>query len=245
MRFAVHRHLLLPALLAAGLFLLATPIAQAKLGYLTSPDIHDDLVVFVAEGDLWLTQADGSGVHRLTSHVGNESRPHFSPDGRWIAFSGIYDGNTDIYVVPTSGGEPRRLTWHPLPDGCVGWTPDGESIIFSSYRHHAHWNAELFTVPIAGGDVVKMPLGRANWIDVDPISGRYAFTRVRGGGTWKRYRGGTAPEIWVGDPQREDYREVTDFDGIDAYPMWHGGRIFFLSDQGGTGNIWSMKPDTW
>ena len=221
----------------------AAPLADAKPGYLSAPDVHGDQVVFVAEGDLWLTKTDGTGTRRLTSHVGNESRPCFSPDGRWIAFSGIYDGNTDVYVVPTTGGEPRRLTWHPIPDFPVGWTPEGDQIIFVSFRHHAHWSPELFTVPPEGGDVDNVPLGRANWLDIDPISGRYAFTRNWGGGTWKRYRGGTAPDIWVGDPTREDYRRVTEFDGLDVNPMWHGGRIYFLSDQGGTGNIWSMKPD--
>lgn len=230
-------------ILSAGLLMLAADSAEAKAGYLRSPDVHGDQMVFTAEGDLWVCKTDGSGIRRLTSHPGDEYRARFSPDGQSIAFTGAYDGNSDLYVVPVSGGEPRRLTWHPMPDLSITWTPDGESLIFVSFRHHAHFSPELFKVPAAGGDIEKMPLGRANDLDIDPISGRYAFTRNWGGGTWKRYRGGTAPEIWTGDPGREDYRQVTNFDGVDLSPMWHGGRVYFLSDQGGTANIWSMKPD--
>jgi tricorn protease len=217
--------------------------AQAAQGYLLGPDIHGDLVAFSAEGDLWTCSIDGQGVTRLTADPGTESQPRFSPDGRWIAFSGYYDGNTDVYVIPAVGGEPRRLTWHPGRDTVVGWTPDGEQVIFSSSRDNAVRNEELYLVPATGGEVRKLPLGRATYIDMDPETGQWAFIRSWGGGTWKRYRGGTAPEIWVGHPERADYHKVTDFDGIDAFPMWHAGRIYFLSDKGGTADIWSMRPD--
>jgi len=217
--------------------------AQAAQGYLLGPDIHGDLVVFSAEGDLWTASVDGRGVTRLTSHPGTEYLPRFSPDGRWIAFSGYYDGNTDVFVIPAAGGEPRRLTWHPGRDIVVGWIPGTEQVIFSSSRDDAMGNEELFSVPAAGGEAHKLPLGRATYIDIDPETGQWAFIRSWGGGTWKRYRGGTAPEIWVGHPERADYREVTDFAGIDAFPMWHAGRIYFLSDQGGTADIWSLRPD--
>src|SRR5262249_47552769 len=102
----------------------------------------------------------------------------------------------------------------------------------------------VYTVPREGGDPVALPLGYAERLAIDPDTGRYAFARKNwDGATWKRYRGGTAPDIWVGDPSKADYKKVTAFDGINAYPMWHGGRIWFLSDPGGTMNIWSMKPD--
>ncbi len=218
-------------------------VGQAEPGYLSEPDIHEDLVVFSAEGDLWTAATDGHGVGRLTSHSGTERRPRFSPDGRWIAFTGHYDGNNDVYVVPVTGGEPRRLTWHPFSDRVVGWTPDGSKIIFSSSRRDPHYAEHLYTVPAEGGAVVELSLGRANYLDIDAERGRWAFTRTWGGGTWKRYRGGTAPEIWVGHPDRADYREVTDFDGPDLFPMWHAGRVYFVADQGGTVNIWSMLPD--
>jgi tricorn protease len=215
----------------------------AKPGYLSMPDIHGDRVIFTAEGDLWTSTVDGQEVRRLTSHAGDEVFGSFSPDGKWIAFTGDYDGNRDVFVVPSDGGEPKRLTWHPYSDWVVGWTPDGQHIISRSMRHSPHYDLELFKIPFQGGDLEKLPLGRANHISIDAQSGRWAFTRTWGGGTWKRYRGGTAPEIWVGHPDQADFKEVTRFDGIDLYPMWHDGRIYFLSDQGGTGNVWSMLPD--
>jgi tricorn protease len=225
-----------------ALALLATG-AIAKPGYLGDPDLYADQVVFVAEDDLWLANLDGSGVHRLTTHVGGETAPAFSPDGKWLAFTGRYDGNADVFVMPVAGGEPRRLTWHPAYDAALGWTPDGESVLFVSARRHPHGNGEIFRVPFAGGDPEVIAIGRAVYFDIDPESGRYAFTRTGRSTTRKRYRGGSAADIWVGHPQRTGYAKVTDFDGSDMYPMWHQGRIYFLSDQGGTMNIWSMKAD--
>jgi tricorn protease len=216
--------------------------ALAKPGYYRYPDIHGDLVVFTAEGDLWTARLDGTDIRRLTSHVGDEAMARFSPDGQLIAFVGYYDGNSDVYVIPTTGGEPRRLTWHPASDVPIGWTPDGR-IIFRSYRDHPNRSWELFTVSPEGGEPEKIPIGRAVYLDIDPETGMYAFTRTAGGGTWKRYRGGTAPDIWVGHPDRQDYHTITDFDGTDSFPMWYGGRIYFVSDQGGTYNLWSMAPD--
>jgi tricorn protease len=238
----------LSRLVPAAALALAAPAAApataaAAEGYLRSPDLHGDRVVFTAEDDLWLAPAAGGEARRLTSHVGVESRAAFSPDGSWIAFTGQYDGNADVFVVPAGGGEPRRLTWHPAGDLVVGWTPDGERVTFASGREHPNGHPELFTVPAAGGDAAKLPLGWATWLDVEPGTGRYALTRTNGGGTWKRYRGGTAQTVWVGHPDRADYREVTRFDGMSAFPMWHGGRIYFLSDAGGTANLWSMDPD--
>ncbi|MCK4305273.1 MAG: PD40 domain-containing protein, partial [Candidatus Eisenbacteria sp.] len=231
-----------------GLFALAvgTPSAEAKPGYFRHPDIHGNRVVFTAEGDLWIAILDGlqvRDVRRISSHPGDEMAARFSPDGKWIAFTGYYDGNSDIYIVSAGGGEPRRLTWHPASDRAIGWTPDGKRLIFSSMRCNPHWNSELFALPVEGGEPEKLPLGRANYIDMDVESGLWAFTRTWGGGTWKRYRGGTAPNIWVGHPARGDFTEVTDFDGPEVLPMWHGGRIYFLCDQGGTANIWSILPD--
>jgi tricorn protease len=230
------------ALASCALITLVSPVS-AKQGYLRYPDTWGERVVFTAEGDLWTAGLDGRDVRRLTTHPGDEILAHFSPDGRWIAFAGDYDGNRDVFVVPAEGGEPRRLTWHPAPDEPLGWTADGRKIIFRSPRENALGTHEIFTVPVEGGDPEKLPIGRAVHFAADPQSGLWAFNRTDGGGTWKRYRGGTAADIWVGDPARADFRKVTDFAGNDLFPMFHGGRIYFLSDQGGTVNIWSIKPD--
>jgi tricorn protease len=217
--------------------------AGAKQGYLRYPDTWGERVVFTAEGDLWTANLDGRDVRRITTHPGDEILARFSPDGRWIAFAGDYDGNRDLFVIPAEGGEPRRLTWHPAQDEPLGWTPDGRAIIFRSLRENPLGVWEIFTVPVEGGEPEKLPIGRACHFAIDPASGLWAFNRTDGGGTWKRYRGGTAADIWVGDPQRGDFRKVTDFAGNDLFPMFHQGRIWFLSDQGGTVNIWSIKPD--
>jgi tricorn protease len=223
----------------------ATPPAADRSGYLRFPDLNGNQVVFCAGGDLWITSDRGGASRRLTTHVGNELYPKFSPDGRQVAFTGEYDGNLDVFVVPVEGGEPGRRTWHPGNDQVIGWTPDGKDIIFRSSAEEPHGEWELYTVPAAGGEPKKLPLGWAARLAIEPSGGRWAFSRISTSETasWKRYRGGSSADIWVGHPDRADYKRVTEFKGPDAFPMWYGGRIYFLSDQGGTGNLWSMLPD--
>ena len=235
--------------LATFLILCATALAavsaaSAYPAYFRYPDLHGDSIVFTAEGDLWIVSDKGGSARRLTTHAGTEYFPHFSPDGKSIAFTGEYDGNRDVYVIPVAGGEPRRLTWHPAADEVLEWTPDGTKILFRSNREQPNGSSEIYAVPATGGDPEKLPLGWCERISVDPKTGQWAFSRKSWErATWKRYRGGTAPDIWVGDPAKSDFRKVTTFDGINAFPMWHAGRIWFLSDKGGTMNIWSMRPD--
>lgn len=224
--------------------LLLAQQAQAYTGYLRLPDVHGDTVVFCAEGDLWTVPVAGGTARRLTSAAGDEIYPRYSPDGRWIAYSASYDGNLDVYVIPAAGGEPRRLTWSPAADLVVGFSPDGTKLRFRSYRSDPNGVLRLFEVPVGGGEVTELPLGWASWLDEDTSTGQWAFTRTtRENATWKRYRGGTAADIWVGDPKKKDFKQVTSFAGADAFPMWSGGRVWFLSDEGGAANLWSMKPD--
>src|SRR5262249_38943987 len=118
----------------------------------SEPATNGSLVAFAYANDLWIAGADGSGVRRLTSHPGVESGPHFSPDGSLIAFTGRYEGNTDVYVVSTAGGVPKRLTYHPADDIALGFTPDGKSVLFSSPREvYTTRFTQLFTVPVTGG----------------------------------------------------------------------------------------------
>ncbi len=231
---------------SAPLLLTVLPsLAAAAPGYLRYPDLHGDTVVFSAEGDLWTASIQGGAAQRVTAHEGTERYPHFSPDGSMLAFTENYDGNADVYVMPVTGGEPRRLTWHPRDDELLGWWDDGQSVVFRSRRDCPHGRSTyLYTVPVDGGAVEQLPLGWAANIDVDAETGLYAFNRIsREHRTWKRYRGGTAQDLWVGHPERQDYQQVTSFEGTDAFPMWHGGRLYFLSDEGGTANIWSMAAD--
>jgi tricorn protease len=221
--------------------------ALARTGYYQFPDLHNHTIVFAAEGDLWTVPDTGGTARRLTTHAGSEYFPRYSPDGTSIAFTGEYAGNRDVYVIPAEGGEPRRLTWHPDPDEVIDWTPDGKKIIFRSRAGNdttSGFEWHLFAVPVDGGEPELLPLGWAGRVAIDPVTKRWAFNRssveFR---TWKRYRGGTAPSIWVGEPDKHDFKEVTKAPGAAAFPMWSGGRIFFLSDQGGTANLWSIKPD--
>ena len=107
---------------------------------LEQPAVSATHVAFIYAGDLWVAGLDGGGARRLTTHAGLEMRPRFSPDGKWLAFTGEYDGNLDVYVLPVAGGEPRRLTWHPGADVVRDFTPDGKHVLFVS-RREVHTNA--------------------------------------------------------------------------------------------------------
>ncbi|HEX6897729.1 MAG TPA: DPP IV N-terminal domain-containing protein, partial [Bryobacteraceae bacterium] len=143
--------------LAAAFFLAllvptAVRTAPPETRLLREPDISKDAVVFVYAEDLWTAPRSGGEARRLTSHPGDEQYPKFSPDGKWIAFTGEYDGNADVYVIPSEGGEPRRLTYHPANDMVLGWTPDGKKVLFRSNRASApSATTKLFTVAIDGG----------------------------------------------------------------------------------------------
>jgi tricorn protease len=235
------------SLLAIVAVLCGSSVAFARTGYYQFPDLHDHAIVFASEGDLWTVADTGGTARRLTTHAGAEYFPRYSPDGKTIAFTGEYGGNRDVYVIPADGGEPKRLTWHPEIDEVIGWMPDGKRIVYRSHSGNdttSGFEWHLFTVAVDGGDPEPVPVGWAGRLAIDPANKRWALNRssveFR---TWKRYRGGTAPSIWVGDPSKGDFKELIKTQGAEAFPMWSGGRIFFLSDQGGTGNLWSMKPD--
>ncbi|MCK4872800.1 MAG: PD40 domain-containing protein [Phycisphaerales bacterium] len=225
--------------------LLVSPVRADVVGYYRFPAIHGDTVVFAAEGDLWRVPITGGSAMRLTTHDGNEAFPKFSPDGRWLAFSGEYGGNVDVYVMPATGGEPQRLTFHPGRDEVVAWRPSGRSIVFRSRRSSGQ-RAErrLFEVPVTGGYPHIIEVGLASLASFSP-DGRYiAFNRLsREFNTWKRYRGGTAQDIWIGDLEQHSFTRLTDFDGTDRFPMWFDGRVYFLSDRDGRLNIHSIGPD--
>ena len=210
---------------------------------LRNPDLHGDKVVFVHGGDLWLVSAQGGEARRLTSHVGTESQPKFSPDGRWIAFSGDYDGNNDVYVIPAEGGEPRRLTWHPYPDRVIDWEPDGKHVRFQSSRDSSTpREANLWRVSVDGGlpESLGLPTGGLSSWNADGT--QLAYNRItREGRTWKRYKGGMAQNIWIYDFKADDTRQVTDWPGSENFPMWSGDTIYFNSDRTGRLQIWAYR----
>jgi tricorn protease len=224
--------------------------AQANLEdmrLLRMPDIHGDTVVFVYAGDLWTVSSQGGEARRLTSSAGLETYPKFSPDGRWIAFSGEYDGNNDVYVMPAVGGEPRRLTYHPGTDRVIDWEPDSRRVRFQSARQsHTGRDLQLYTVDREGGlpeRIILPEAGLSSWSDDGK---RIAFNRIsREERTWKRYKGGMAQDIWVYDFAANQTRRVTDWIGTDSFPMWRGEVIYYLSDREKDKlNIWAWHESS-
>jgi len=205
------------------------------------PDIHQDKVVFVYGGDLWLTSSEGGTARRLTSHPGPESQPKFSPDGKTIAFSATYDGDMNVYTVPSEGGEPKRLTWNPSSDMVVGWTPDGSRVLFFSPRQSFNQRfGRLFTVSVDGGLPEVLPMPEAGFGSYSPDGRRIAYNRIfLEQATWKRYKGGMAQDIWIYDIKQNRIERITDYEGSDHFPMWAGGKLYFVSDRDHRDNIYS------
>ncbi len=227
-------------------FLHAQPGESDAALLLRSPTIHQDGIAFTYAGDIWLiSKNDNSRPKRLTVHPGVESNPVFSPDGKWIAFSGDYYGNTDVYLVPAEGGNPLRLTYHPDADQVRGWGPDGKKVLFASSRKSVSQRyRRLFTVSISGGlpDVLPMPMAeRASFA---PDGGRIAYTPLREAfHTWKNYRGGMTTPIWLFDLQTHEKVEIPHENASDARPKWVGNTVYFMSDRGGDMNLYAYHVD--
>jgi len=220
-------------LLILAALLLATAALAADTRLLRYPDIHQDQIVFVYGGDLWTVSSSGGTARRLTTHPGQEQYPKFSPDGRYIAFSGVYDGNTDVYIIPAMGGEPKRLTYHPGTDFVVDWYPDGRHILFRSPRNSSigRFN-RLFKVSVGGGYPEMLPLPEGELSSFNADASRIAYNRIaREERTWKRYRGGMVQEIWVYDFAGNTIENITANPATDTFPMWQGDTIYFLSDR--------------
>ena len=227
---------LLPLHLAGPAVVTAAPPETRLMRY---PDISKDSVVFVYAEDLWISSRSGGTARRLTAHPGDEVFPKFSPDGKWIAFTGEYDGNADVYVIPAEGGEPRRLTFHPGNDYVLGWTPNGK-ILFRSNRASAPPNyTRLFTITPEGGVPEMLPVPRASLTSFSPDGTRIAYTSTsQEFRTWKRYRGGWSPPIGIYDLKKNTYDELPRTKGMDMFPMWHGNAIYFISDRDGIMNLY-------
>lgn len=242
MRFKLALCLLFLCLTAASV------AAEVNASLLRYPDVSDTHIAFVYAGDIWLVGKDGGTAHRLSSPAGEEQFPKFSPDGSRIAFSANYDGNTDVYVIPTMGGTPHRITYHPGNDRLVDWGPDGGRLLFASQRTSGvpRYN-QLWTVSVGGGLPERLPMPYGEFGALDPEGNRIAYSpKDRGFRTWKRYRGGAAPEVWLFDLKTLDSQNLSNSDANDAYPMWHGDTLYFLSDRGPAmrSNIWAVNPAT-
>jgi len=224
----------------------AYAINDARL--LRSPDISGGKIVFVYGGDLWTVSTNGGIAAKLTSHPGIETNPFFSPDGKWIAFSGQYDGNGDLFIIPSEGGIPVRLTYHPALDLATGWSADGKKVFFSSTRESLNRRvSQMFEVSIEGGPASKLPLPSAYFGADSPDGGYYAYTPLPNAfTTWRRYRGGEAPYVIIFNTADNSIKKMVRKDSNDTYPQWIGNDVVFLSDRDRVMNLYSydLKTDT-
>ena len=221
--------------------------APTQTRLLRTPTVSATQIGFAYANNIWVVPRAGGGAKRLTSFQGQTANPHFSPDGRWIAFSGEYAGNFDVYVVPSEGGEPKRLTWHPGADLVEGWTPDGKSILFSSNR--ATWapsgTPRFWTVSAEGGVEEPMILPRAYQGKISADGTRIAY---RMNNSWdeerRNYRGGQNRPIWIVDLKTYDLVSPPWTDSKDVNPVWVDDSVFFISDRDGVANVWEYQTKT-
>ena len=227
---------------------------EARL--LRFPATNGKEVAFSYAGDLWTVPISGGEAKRLTSHVGYEMFARYSPDGKTIAFTGEYDGNREVYRIPSTGGEPVRLTYTSTnsrddlgdrmgPNNMVlTWSPDGKSIVYRN-RIGDGFQGKLWTVSPEGGMSEMIPLPEGGFCSYSPDGKKLAYNRVmREFRTWKYYRGGMADDIWVYDPKAKKVENVTSNDAQDIFPMWIGDEIFFASDRDMIMNLFSYNTKT-
>ena len=231
--------------------LLSADSAGAQTKLLRFPDIAGDRVAFCYAGDVWTAPAAGGTARRLTAHPGQELFPKFSPDGAWIAFTGQYDGDEQVYLVSSSGGVPKRLTYYPargplaprhgFDHQVYGWTPDGSAVLFRSFRD-AGGAAEtnLYTVALDGGLPQKLPMPTSGAGDFSPDGKKMAYSPLfRDFRSWKRYEGGWAQDLYIFDLETHDAQKIADSKRSERDPMWIGDKVYFSSDRDGTLNLYS------
>ena len=227
---------------------------EARL--LRFPATNGTDIVFSYAGDLYTAPIAGGEARRLTSHVGYEIFPRFSPDGKTIAFTGEYDGNREVYIIPADGGEPRRLTYTATnarddvgdrmgPNNIVmTWTPNGEGVVYRN-RISDGFDGRLWTAPLSDGMPQALPLPEGGFCSYAPDGKRMAYNRVfREFRNWKYYRGGMADDIWLYDPDAKKVENLTNNVAQDICPMWIGDDIYFISDRDRTMNLFVYHTAT-
>src|SRR3990172_685933 len=244
------------AFLLAGAGLLPAP-ASAQTKLLRFPDVAGDRITFRCAGGLPPVAASGGTATRLTTRPGLELFPKFSPDGTSIAFTGQYEGDEQVYVIPTKGGPPRQLTYYPArgpyaprhgyDNQVMGWTPDGSAIVFRSLRDADGVRSEgrLFTVPAKGGMPKALPMPTSGGGDFSPDAKRLAYSPLfRDFRTWKRYEGGWAQDLYIFDLATSDVKAIATSKRTERDPMWIADAIYFASDRDGTLNLFSYDLKT-
>src|ERR1700722_17204385 len=254
------RALRLPLTACLAVFLIAIGVvvepagarAATKPHIFQHPALSRDLIAFGFAGDLWTVPRAGGVAHRLTTGVGIESDPVFSPDGNTISFTGDYDGNTDVFTIPTAGGVPFRVTYHPAADFAVAWTPDGKNIVFRSTRISQIRYTQLYEVPAKGVIAKPLPLPMAfqgqcsrdgKAIAYSPLPPAYGFDYMSYV-SWGNYHGGRASTIWITTMPGLESVQIPHEVSSDFSPVFSGGKIYFLSSRKGKATIYKYDPAT-
>jgi len=222
--------------------------AQISAKLIQTPDVSADKICFAFGDDLWLVDKDGGDAQRLTSPIGREVNPKFSPDGTMIAYQANYDGNYDIYTISVLGGVPSRVTGHGMSESILDWSSDGKHIYFASSSESGkqRWD-QFYNVSIEGGLPEKLPIELGAKASISEDGSKIAFTdKTRIYRNWKRYRGGTAPDIHIMDMNTMTSENVTNNNANDELPMWHEDVLYYMSDNGPAlrNNLWMYDPAT-
>ncbi len=210
-------------------------------GYYSAPTICGETIVFVCEDDLWTVPVSGGIARRLTSNLAAANSPCLSPDGESLAFAGREEGPAEVYVMPALGGETKRLTYQGSSVTIAGWSADARQIQYAS-RAGVAFDAWIWQVPALGGEPERLAYGPANHIAFSPRKGTLLGRLTRDPARWKRYRGGTAGQLWIDTEDTREFQRLLPADGNFTSPMWIGERIYFISDHEGVGNIYSCLP---
>jgi len=199
------------------------------------PHYLDGRVTFSYLGDVWTANEDGKNVQRMTVNRARDVYPRFSPDGKWIAFSSDRNGNLDVFIIPSSGGTVKQLTSHSADDTVLNWTPDSRAILFSSNRGE-DFLPKLYTVSVDGGMPVSAGVDMGLQGSYSPDGKRLVYNQ-KGQVYWRKYyRGSYQTDVMVMDAAAKKFTNLTEFDGLDSWPMWAGdGHIYFVSDREGNG----------
>jgi tricorn protease len=240
------------SVIAAAALLATLGLAQAAEPtlMLRQPAVSKEHLAFVYAGDLWLADRNGTNARRLTSHAASEFAPRFAPDGKSIAFSASYDGNTDVYVIGLDGGAPKRLTWHPSSDIVSGWSADGKRVLFASPREVLNNRSnQLYEVSVDGGyekQVMKAVAFEGSWsADGKQLAYRPYNAAYAGASGWRQSRGGTTPPVWIMDMASQKWQQIPHVNASDSAPVWAGGEVVFISDRAdGAANLFAFNPAT-